>query len=71
VERFFLELPRSADRSGELLKLLGHAGYPAYEVSQRTLDLAERALAGDMHPLLRRGLVDDTDDLRRALEARS
>ncbi|HCT78024.1 MAG TPA: aminopeptidase N, partial [Micromonosporaceae bacterium] len=68
VERFFTELPVS-DRSGDLLSAIGHTGYPVYAVSQNTLDAAERALAGDLHPQLRRSLVDETDDLRRALAA--
>ena len=70
VERFFAELPVSEGRSPDLLSLIGHAGYPVYAVSQDTLGLAERALAGDLHPQLRRSLVDETDDLRRALKAR-
>ncbi len=69
VERFFLELPASG-RPADLLSLIGHAGYPVYAVSQETLDCAERALAGDLHPQLRRSLMDETDDLRRALRAR-
>jgi aminopeptidase N len=71
VERFFTELHRSADgRSGDLLATICHAAYPAYAVSQATLSAAERALAGDLHPLLRRAMIDETDDLRRALRAR-
>lgn len=69
VERFFAELPVSA-RSGDMLKTVGHAGYPVYAVSEDTLDLADRALAGDMHPQLRRAVADETDDLRRAFRAR-
>jgi aminopeptidase N len=69
VERFFTELPLS-QRSGDFLRLIGHAGYPIYAVSENTLAAAERALAGDLHPQLRRSLVDETDDLRRALRAR-
>lgn len=70
VERFFVELPRSSDRSGDLLASIAEAAYPVYEVSENTLELADRALAGDLHPLLRRELIDETDDLRRALRAR-
>lgn len=69
VDRFFVELPRSP-RSGDFLRLIGHAGYPVYAVSENTLAAAERALAGDLHPQLRRSLADETDDLRRALRAR-
>jgi aminopeptidase N len=84
VERFFTELPRSADeaagrgvggwdgqrRSGDLLAMICHAAYPVYAVSHATLAAAERTLAGDLHPLLRRAIIDETDDLRRALRAR-
>ncbi|GIH03114.1 aminopeptidase [Rhizocola hellebori] len=70
VERFFTELPISQGRSPDLMALIGHAGYPVFAVSQDTLDLAERTLAGDLHPQLRRSLMDETDDLRRALRAR-
>lgn len=70
VERFFTELPRSPGRSGKLLATVALAAYPDFEVSERTLALGERALAGDLHPLLRRALLDKTDDLRRSLVVR-
>ncbi|HEX6684478.1 MAG TPA: aminopeptidase N [Candidatus Limnocylindrales bacterium] len=70
VERFFAELPASQERSGDLLNTICHSAFPAYEVSQNTLAAAERALAGDLHPLLRRAMIDETDDLRRALRSR-
>jgi aminopeptidase N len=69
VERFFAELPLSG-RSGDLLRLIGHSGYPVFAVSENTLAAAEHCLAGDLHPQLRRALADETDDLRRALRAR-
>jgi aminopeptidase N len=68
VERFFAEVPLSA-RSGDLLRLIGHSGYPVFAVSENTLAAAQRCLAGDLHPQLRRALADETDDLRRALRA--
>ncbi len=71
VERFFTELPRSDGRSGDLLATIVESGYPIYEVSENTVAFAERALAGELHPLLRRALIDETDDLRRALGARA
>jgi aminopeptidase N len=71
VERFFVELPRSAaQRSGDLLAMLCRAAYPVFAVSQNTLAAAERALGSDLHPLLRRSMIDETDDLRRSLRAR-
>ncbi|GAA1645494.1 aminopeptidase N [Catellatospora bangladeshensis] len=70
VARFFTELPRSAGRSGDMLALLAKTVYPVYAVSEDTLAAARAALAGEMHPLLRRALADETDDLARALRAR-
>jgi aminopeptidase N len=70
VERFFAELPVSQGRSGDLLRQIGHSGYPVYAVSENTLAAARRCLSGELHPQLRRALADETDDLRRALGAR-
>ncbi|MDI1465624.1 aminopeptidase N [Catellatospora sp. KI3] len=70
VARFFAELPATTGRSGDMLAHLGTAAYPGYAVSADTLAAAERALAGQMHPLLRRALADGTDDLARALRVR-
>jgi aminopeptidase N len=69
VERFFTGLPRSEGRSGDMLATVAGAGYPAVVVTPDTVNLADQALAGELHPLLRRALVDATDDLRRALLA--
>ncbi|MBV1855660.1 aminopeptidase N [Catellatospora tritici] len=70
VARFFAELPASTGRSGDMLGHLASAAYPGYAVSPVTLAAAEQALAGTMHPLVRRALADATDDLARALRAR-
>jgi aminopeptidase N len=72
VERFFGEagdLARS--RPQQLITALAREAYPSYAVEERTLVLAERCLADDdLPPVLRRVVVDCTDDLRRALAAR-
>ena len=47
------------------------AAYPRYAVSPETLAAARDCLAReDLHPVVRRAVVDATDDLRRALLAR-
>ncbi|GIF95732.1 aminopeptidase N [Catellatospora citrea] len=69
VARYFAELPRSEGRSGDMLAHLAKAAYPVYAVSEDTLAAARAALAGEMHPLLRRALADETDDLARSLRA--
>ncbi|MBM0207131.1 aminopeptidase N [Micromonospora sp. STR1s_5] len=70
VARFFAELPRSTGRSSDVLAMIARAAYPVYAVSEDTLATAQAALACEMHPLLRRALADETDDLARALRAR-
>ena len=53
-----------------MLALLAKTVYPVYAGSEDTLAAARAALAGEMHPLLRRALADEPDDLARALRAR-
>ena len=73
VERFFTELPDAPTLRGEvaldgLLRFL----YPRYAATPTTLEFADKLLARDDLPApLRRRVVDFTDDLRRAVEARS
>jgi aminopeptidase N len=71
--RFFAEVGATAAwRGGQLLVTATRAAYPSVVVAPATLAAAEALLAADgMHPLLRRELVDATDDLRRALAARA
>ena len=68
VERFFDELPRLAGKVGDMvLHLLAGDGYPSTVVEQRTIELAERALAGDLPAGVRRSFVDGTSRLRERL----
>jgi aminopeptidase N len=58
-------------RSWRHVQKLATAAYPQYAVVSGTLLLADRLLErDDLHPALRRTVVDRTDDLRRALVAR-
>ena len=70
VERFFDELPQLSGRLGEMvLHLLAGDGYPFTVVERRTVDLAERALAGDLPAGVRRSFVDGTSGLREQLRS--
>ena len=72
VARYFTEIPATAAwRSQQLLASVATAAYPRYAVSPETLAAARDCLAReDLHPVVRRAVVDATDDLRRALLAR-
>jgi aminopeptidase N len=72
VTRYFTEIPATARwRSEQMLVAATRAAYPRYAVEEATVTAAEAALAGDLHPLVRREILDATDDLRRALLTRS
>lgn len=73
VARFFSEIGATAQwRSLQLLEAVTRTAYPRYAVTSATLTLAEAALADPgLHPVVRREIVDATDDLRRALAARA
>ncbi|HEY8471444.1 MAG TPA: aminopeptidase N [Natronosporangium sp.] len=72
VERFFDEIGATAQwRSEQMLTAVTRAAYPSYAVAAATVAAAEARLARDgLHPVIRREIVDATDDLRRALVAR-
>jgi aminopeptidase N len=72
VERYFLTMPAVASRrTPQVLIAVAEAAYPRYAVEPDTLAAADRLLAEpDLNPMLRRVVVDLTDDLRRALAAR-
>jgi aminopeptidase N len=72
VERYFAEMPAvAAFRSPAVLARIAAGAYPRYAASPATIDLAGALLARpDLHPVLRRILVDCTDELSRALAAR-
>ncbi|MBB2894700.1 aminopeptidase N [Flexivirga oryzae] len=70
VERFFEELPQLSGTLGDmLLHLLTREGFPVSVVEQRTVELAERALAGELPAGVRRSFVDGTSSLREHLRS--
>ncbi|RSN24748.1 aminopeptidase N [Amycolatopsis sp. WAC 01416] len=73
VPRFFAEMPAAARLRGDLvLDVLVRFLYPRYAASPETLRLADELLArADVELPLRRRVADFTDDLRRAVAARS
>jgi aminopeptidase N len=72
VERYFTEMPGvAAHRSPAMLSQIAAGTYPRYAASAGTVSLAEDLLRRpDLDPVLRRIVVDCTDELRRALAAR-
>jgi len=72
VERYFAEMPEMARRrSPNMIGQIGIAAYPRYAVDPATVAAAEAVLErSDLNPVLRRVVVDGTDELRRALAAR-
>jgi aminopeptidase N len=72
VDRYFDELPGIAERhSGYLLPHVAEWFYPRFAMEPATVDRARAVLSQpDLAPGVRRGLVDATDDLERALRAR-
>jgi aminopeptidase N len=72
VPRYFAEMPEMmAVRSGMGAERVATAAYPRYAVDPGTRRLAAGLLAGDdVHAILRRTVVDEDDDMRRALDAR-
>ncbi len=72
VERYFQEIAGTADlRSGWVLADAARAFYPRMAVRKETVAAAEAVLGDDSLDLsLRRAVVDETDDLARAIRAR-
>jgi aminopeptidase N len=72
VARYFADLPAmAASRPPAVIRQLADAAYPRYAVSARTVAAADRLLARDDLPeAVRRVVVDQTDDIRRALSVR-
>ncbi|MFF9348556.1 aminopeptidase N [Streptomyces sp. NPDC014734] len=72
VPRFYPEAARLAARRGPAIaEAAGRHAFPAYAVDSDNLHLGEQALADtDLTPALRRKLIDQIDDLRRALAVR-
>jgi aminopeptidase N len=73
VSRYFAEIGATAGwRSQQLLAAVTGTAYPGYAVDAATYHAATARLArDDLHPIVRRKLADATDDLRRALAART
>jgi aminopeptidase N len=73
VRRFFEEAPAMAARRTPFVAIqVAAAAYPRFAVEPETVTLAENLIARtDVSPGLRRGVVDYTDDLRRALAGRT
>ncbi|MFI1988419.1 aminopeptidase N [Actinoplanes sp. NPDC020271] len=69
VSRYFAEMPGMMRiRSGMSAEKTALAAYPTVMVSARTRELAAELLARpDLHPMLRRVVLDNDDDMRRAL----
>lgn len=73
VPRYFAEIGATAAwRSQQLLAVATAAAYPRYSVDTGTLKLARAQLSRpDLHPIVRRFMLDATDELRRAVAARA
>ena len=70
VEPYFDRIDATADfRGGWALARVALDAFPASHNTPETLAVAGRTLAGDLHPAVRRSLVDATDRLRRAVAA--
>ncbi len=73
VARYFAEIGDMARwRPEQMVTAVARAAYPVYAVDESTVAAAQaRLAAGDLHPALRRVIVDATDDLRRAVVVRA
>jgi aminopeptidase N len=73
VARYFAEMPAAtASRTSWLAEKLADLAYPQLAVSATTRRLAAELLAGpDVSPVLRRVVLDQDDDMARALAARA
>jgi aminopeptidase N len=73
VARYFTEIGATAAwRTEQMLVAVARAAFPGPAVQESTLAAARAALdADDLHPVLRREILDGTDDVRRALAVRA
>ena len=71
-QRYFEAVVDTAQRRGPAVgRLLSRYAFPSYHATEETVAAAETCLARtDLTAALRRGLVDQVDDLRRAVRAR-
>jgi aminopeptidase N len=71
LPRYFAEIRAVGERGPMVATILGRVLFPAHAVSAETVRAAERCLKdGDLTAALRRALVDQLDDLRRAVRVR-
>ncbi|GAB3417215.1 M1 family aminopeptidase [Flindersiella endophytica] len=71
VDRYFAEITAATSwRTPWMAQGLARGAYPWHPISQATIEQAERLLATGVEPSVSRVLVDETDDVRRALAAR-
>jgi aminopeptidase N len=72
VQRYFEEIVAATNwRTPWMAQAVGKGAYPWHPISRETLDRARELLGrDDLQPILRRVLVDETDDVRRSLSAR-
>ncbi|WP_406493387.1 aminopeptidase N [Streptomyces sp. NBC_00846] len=73
VPRYYPEATRLAARRGPAIaEAAGRYAFPAHAIDAESLHLGEQALNDkDLIPALRRKLIDQIDDLRRALAVRN
>jgi aminopeptidase N len=73
VSRYFEDMPAmAARRSAQVVGQVAKAAYPRYAVAPATAEVAQRLLnRADLPAVLRRVLLDGTDDLRRAVAVRT
>jgi aminopeptidase N len=73
VPRYFADMPGVMGlRTGMSAERIAVTAYPRYAVSPATRQLAAGLLArADLNSILRRSVMDEDDDMRRALTARS
>jgi aminopeptidase N len=73
VSRYFEDMPAmAARRSAQVVSQVAKAAYPRYAVAPATAEVAQRLLdRADLPAVLRRVLLDGTDDLRRAVAVRT
>ncbi|MFB8405767.1 aminopeptidase N [Streptomyces sp. NPDC055912] len=70
VARFYpAAIALGARRGAAMAEAAGRYAFPSYAIDRESLALGERHLTDEMIPALRRKLVDQLDDLTRALTA--
>jgi aminopeptidase N len=71
VDRYFAEVVDSTSwRTPWMAQGVARGAYPWHPISETTIEQAERLLATPIEPSVNRVLVDETDDVRRALASR-